>query len=154
MVIMNKNIELLDRSYFIENEVYHFINCVVDNFDLLGSFEFNTNLIFEKCIINSMRIHSCWFVEGFTIKNCVVNNDIDYQMGGHNKRPILIEACIFNGFFNFFDCQFESTFTMVDNVFKRGTNILGNEGTEYENTFANGCIVRNNLGEVDLDMMK
>lgn len=149
MVKENQNLDLLTQEDLKGHNTFHLINCIINTIDLIGVFELNVHLIVENCIINNLKIHSCWFVNGFLLKNCIVKNYVDYQMGGHNSNPIVIDGNVFMGFVNFFDCQFESRIELINNVFIRGTNLLGNKGEGFENSFAKGCITANNVGNID-----
>lgn len=151
MVKENQNIELISQNDFKNHLSYHLNNCIIKRVDLVGVFELSTHLIIENCIISDFRIHSCWFVNGLIIKNCIINNYIDYQMGGHNLKPMVLSGNVFKEFFNFFDCQFENTIELRNNIFDKGTNLLGNKGEGFENTFAKGYIVENNIGNISVD---
>lgn len=152
MVINNEIIELIDIRYLLKvEESISFNNCIIKNIDLIGAFEIEIKLIFENCIIDDLQINSCWFINGFILKNNVINNIIDYQMGGHNSKPILIEGNVFLELFSFFDCQFEELIEIKNNIFKKGTNILGNKGEGFENSFDNGYLIENNIGQLDVD---
>lgn len=151
MVVQNQHISLLTR-HDIENDTsFHLINCFIDTIDLIGSFRLSVHLRIENCIVNNLKIHSCWFENGLVIKGSIIENAVDYQMGGHNKQPLLIQGNIFSGFFNFFDCQFDSIIEVRENIFNQGTNLLGNKGEGFENTFENGWIVEDNLGDIALN---
>lgn len=78
---------------------------------------------------------------------------MDYQMGGHNLKPIVIEGNIFTDFLNFFDCQFENIVELKNNVLLKGTNLLGNKGEGFENSFAIGWLVEKNVGNIDINEM-
>ncbi|MCH6201544.1 hypothetical protein MMU07_18325 [Aquiflexum sp. LQ15W] len=151
MVKENQNLELLNQEDLKGHETFNLINCIVNKIDLIGVFELNAYLILENCIINNLQIHSCWFTNGLLLKNCIIKNYIDYQMGGHNVSPIVIEGNVFMEFFNFFDCQFENRIEVVNNVFIKGTNLLGNKGEGFENSFAEGWLAENNVGNIDLN---
>ncbi|TAF33157.1 MAG: hypothetical protein EAZ57_06695 [Cytophagales bacterium] len=154
MVKENQYIELLHQEDIKDCNTFHLINCIIDKIDLIGVFELNAHLIIESCIINNLKIHSCWFVNGLLLKNCIVRNHIDYQMGGHNLNPIVIEGNIFNGFFNFFDCQFKNRIELKNNNFIKGTNLLGNKGEGFENSFVEGWLVENNVGNIDVNKVE
>lgn len=151
MVRENQNIEFLCQQELRGHDTFHLINCIIDTIDLIGMFELNVQLIIENCIISNLKIHSCWFVKGFVLKNCIVKNYVDYQMGGHNASPIVIEGNIFMGFFNFFDCQFEKRIELKNNNFTKGTNLLGNKGEGFENSFVEGWFAENNVGNIDIN---
>lgn len=151
MVKENITIELITQEDFKNHSTFHLINCVINTIDLIGIFELNVHMKIECCVINNFQIHSCWFVNGLILKNSIINNYVDYQMGGHNIAPIIIESCVFSDFFNFFDCQFENIIELKNNIFKKGTNLLGNKGEGFENRFATGWVVENNVGKVDVN---
>jgi hypothetical protein len=149
MVRENQNIDILNQYDLKGHNTFHLINCLVNTIDLIGVFELNAHLIIENCIITNLNIHSCWFVNGLILKNSIIKNDIDYQMGGHNVMPIVIEGNVFGGFFNFFDCQFENVIEIRNNVFKKGANLLGNKGEGFENKFVSGWFAESNVGSID-----
>lgn len=151
MVKENQNIDILSQEDLKGHNTLHLINCIINTIDLIGVFELNIHLIVENCIINNLKIHSCWFVNGFLLKNCIVKNYVDYQMGGHNSNPIIIDGNVFMGFLNFFDCQFENRIEIKNNVFIKGTNLLGNKGEGFENSFVEGWLAENNVGDIDLN---
>ena len=151
MVKENQYIDLLKEDDLRGHTIFHLQNCLINKIDLLAAWELTTHLVIQNCIINNLRIHSCWFVNGLSVKNSIIHNYIDYQMGGHNAKPIVIEGNIFTGFFNFFDCQFENVIELKSNVFEKGTNLLGNKGEGFENFFATGYLVENNVGAIDVN---
>lgn len=151
MVKENIVIETLKLDDIKSNECFHLINCKIDTIDLVGVFHLNVEVKIEDCLINELKIHSCWFTKGLLLKNCIVKNYVDYQMGGHNTKPILIEGNIFNEFVNFFDCQFEDIVEVKNNIFIKGTNLIGNKGEGFENTFYKGLIENQNLGNINKD---
>ena len=168
MVKENQNIDVLHQEDLKGHMTFHLINCIINTIDLVGVFELNGYLMIENCIINNLKIHSCWFVNGLLIKNSIIKKPVDYQMGGHNAKPIVIEGNIFNGFFNFFedgkhikglainffDCQFGNRIELNNNVFIKGTNLLGNKGEGFENSFIEGWLAENNVGSIDLNKVE
>jgi hypothetical protein len=153
MVKKNQNIEIVSQEDFKGHNSFHLVNCIVGTIDLIGVFKLDVHLVLENCIINDMKIHSCWPSNGLLIKNCIVKNYIDYQMGGHNKKPIVIEESIFLGFFNFFDCQFENRIELKNNIFTKGANLLGNKGEGFENSFVEGWHAENNIGDIGVNQV-
>lgn len=151
MVKERQVVELLSSNDFIGVNQFYIADCYIDTIDLIGVFELKTNFRIENCVIRNLRIHSCWFVSGFSMKNSVILNEIDYQMGGHNNFPILLEGNIFKGFVNFFDCQFHNIIELRNNVFVYGTNLLGNKDEGFANIFEKGWINENNIGKIDLN---
>lgn len=150
MRIENRIVDILKYSDLDVNEPNHICNSIIKTIDF-DLFEFERNVIIEGCIIDFLHIHSCWFIDGLVLKNCIIKNYVDYQMGGHNEKPILIENNIFNEFMNFFDCQFGDIVEVKNNVFMKGSNLLGNKEEGYHNTFDKGVIEKSNIGKIDLD---
>jgi hypothetical protein len=150
MNIANKKIELLDFSKLEELHSLTISNCTIStiNFDL---FEPNFQIKIEDCKIENFLIHSCWFKGGLLFRNNEVTNYIDYQMGGHNELPIILEGNIFNSFVNFFDCHFYAQLEVLNNSFIKGSNLLGNLQEGFKNTFGESPIFKNNIGDIDID---
>ena len=150
MNIENKNIDLLDFSQLDKLSSCTISNSIIKtiNFDL---FEPNFKIIIDNCKIENLLIHSCWFKAGLLFKNNEVKHYVDYQMGGHNELPIILDGNIFNSFVNFFDCQFYSQLEVINNNFTKGSNLLGNLEEGFKNTFSEGIILKNNIGNLDID---
>ena len=72
-------------------------------------------------------------------------------MGGHNAEPIIVLGNIFSEFVNFFDCQFDNDLEIRNNIFLKGSNLLGNLDEGFKNTFERNIILENNLGFLNLD---
>ncbi|WP_372472499.1 hypothetical protein AB4865_06655 [Capnocytophaga sp. ARDL2] len=153
MEIIGKNLDTIEASYLKNtNKTVIIKKCIINIIDLEGIFDFNQKLIIEDCIINDFQIHSCWFINGLILKNNIVNNYIDYQMGGHNLKKIELTGNIFKSFFNFFDCQFKEKIEVTGNVFLEGSNLLGNKGESFENIFENGFLIENNVGKLNFNI--
>ncbi|MBO9596028.1 MAG: hypothetical protein J7599_24205 [Niabella sp.] len=145
----NKTIECISVTDLHAAKSLSLNNCVIETINLIGAFELNTSITIENSIINNLLIHSCWFVNGLSVKNCIILNRVDYQMGGHNQKEINIVGNIFN---NFFDCHFEKAVFVQKNIFVQGTNLLGNLDQSYFNTFENGIINTDNIGAINLNI--
>lgn len=150
MVIENKILDELNSSDLGNSKSIHIRNSIINslNFDF---FEFNFEIVIENCIINNFSIHSCWFVKGLTFRCNHVMNYVDYQMGGHNEVPVIISENIFHGFVSFFDCHFENQLVLENNLFIKGSNLLGNKDEGFANIFNSVVVIDNNIGNVDLD---
>lgn len=153
MVKNNQYIKIVNRDDLENHNTFHLTYCVINSIDLIGAFELNTHLVIENCIIENLQIHSCWFKNGLTLKGSIINNHVDYQMGGHNINPIVIEGNVFKGFINFFDCQFENIIELKNNILEKGTNLLGNKGEGFENSFEKGWLAEGNIGKIDMDQV-
>ena len=150
MVIENQIIERICFQEFPNEKRFYLKNSVIDILECT-SFEAEGEVVIEKCIINNLQIHSCWFRQGLIFSRNHVVNYIDYQMGGHNHEPMIFDCNIFLDVFNFFDCRFESELSVTRNIFCKGTNLLGNLDTGYKNQFEKGVTVLENVGVLDLD---
>lgn len=151
MIIQNRIIEVLTYEELGNDAHCHIVNSIVKKIDFI-SFEANFQIIIEKCLINDLLIHSCWFREGLLFTGNYVSNFVDYQMGGHNRKPIVIKGNIFESFFNFFDCLFSAEVIVMNNVFTKGTNLLGNMNTGFKNQFDKDATISDNVGSVNLDV--
>ncbi|WP_264529893.1 hypothetical protein [Flavobacterium sp. N502540] len=150
MKIENKILNELDSSEFNNVELLHILNSQIKNLNF-DFFESKFEIIIENCIIDNLSIHSCWFEEGLTFKSNHVMNYVNYQMGGHNKKNINITGNIFHDFVNFFDCHFENQLLIEKNIFLLGSNLLGNKNEGFANTFESEIIIKENIGNLDLD---
>lgn len=151
MVKNKQYIERISADDLEDHKSLHLISCIINTIDFIGATKLQTQLVLEQCIIDDFLIHSCWFINGVTLRNCVIRNHIDYQMGGHNQKPIILEGNVFLEFFNFFDCQFDGMIEIRNNVFTKGTNLLGNQSEGFANSFEAGWSIENNVGAIDLD---
>ena len=150
MEIKQQGIALIDKTYLSQYDFLKLSSCVIKSIDLIACFELETEIVVENCVIEELNIHSCWFVKGLTMRGCIVNGYIDYQMGGHNDDPMVFDKNIFTDFFNFFDCEFNAQIVFTNNIVMKGANLLGNIGEGFENRFNNGWEAKNNLGPIDL----
>ncbi len=150
MKIENKIIDILGENQLSKDEIVSIKYSIIKTIDFTG-LDFDFEIIIENCIIENFLINSSWFKKGLKFKNNHIFNYIDYQMGGHNLLPIIIDGCIFYDFFNFFDCQFSSDIILVNNIFIKGSNLLGNENEGYENSFIIEPYLKNNIGDLNLD---
>ena len=113
-------------------------------------------LILDGCIINifdvvsEFKILGCWFEGGLSFSHNIVKSPINYEMGGHNKEVFELNGNIFNGFFSFFDCQFDAEVRIENNIFMQGSDLLYKEQKGFDNSFNNGLILTNNLGRLDM----
>ena len=90
--------------------------------------------------------------EGLILDGCIINifDVVNYEMGGHNKEEFELNGNIFNGFFSFFDCQFDAEVRIENNIFMQGSDLLYKEQKGFDNSFNNGLILTNNLGRLDM----
>lgn len=98
MEIYNKYIQKIDEEIIPLDTSLHISDCIVGQLDFVG-LEFKHEIVIERCIIKEMKIHSYWFVGGLSLTNSIILSEVDYQMGGHNEKQILLDGNIFKGFF-------------------------------------------------------
>ncbi len=135
-----------DNIKFYESVIIK--NCIIDMINLEFSNVF-VSIFLESCIIKDLMINSCWFKKKIVIDKCIFKNDIIYEMGGHNDNEIHIKNNIFCGFFDFFDCHFNEKIFIENNIFIKGTNLIGNKEKGYKNIFKNGIVLCNNNGNLE-----
>lgn len=131
------------------DEPFILSGCMIESLDL-NALEFSKEVIIENCIINSLTIYCSWFAGGLKFANNIVISDINYEMGGHNNKEIELAGNIFKGFFRFFDCQFDGKLIVKDNIFMQGSDLFTKENKGFANDFANGFLVENNIGKLDV----
>lgn len=126
-----------------------FKNCIIEFFDgtitQFGKPVKFINTHFKKC-----RFTFSYFLEGLTIENCVFDDDLDFQAGGHNQigHSISIKRNTFSGFVNFFDCSFNGDVYINNNAFLKGTNI---ESQKQMISFDTQPVVINNTGQTNIE---
>jgi len=106
---------------------------------------FHHEVCVRNSIIETLLLHSAFFEGGFTIENCIVKNHIQYEMGGHNKKPVRIINSIFESLFVFFDCVFVSDIVIKNNIFLEGSTLFN--GT---NSFEISPNTENNVGALNI----
>lgn len=149
MKFENQIIQKIDSGSIDVSCPIYLSNCIIDTLDFVG-IEFEKEVIIRRCIITNMDIYSSWFSKGLIFVENLVLSDIDYEMGGHNKKDIIIEQNIFKGFFSFFDCCFEKEIVIRNNIFTGNSDLLLQENKGFDNIFENGYIVENNIGRLDM----
>ncbi len=128
-----------------------FENCTIEHFSGNTTvFEKNVKLI--NCHFKKCQFVFTYFLGGLIIDNCIFDNYLDFQAGGHNKagNEVAITNNNFDDFVNFFDCWYESNVIISNNVFRKGTNLLG-KPYNIPVTFDIEPIVKNNIGLLGFD---
>lgn len=133
-----------DREVTIEN-------CILENFSGCSTL-FNKQIKLINCNLKTCQFIFTYFAGGLTIDNCIFNDYLDFQAGGHNKKgnSVVITNNVFNGFVNFFDCWYESEVTISNNIFNKGTNLLG-APINIKVKFDIEPIITGNRGQLNLD---
>jgi hypothetical protein len=141
--------QLIDLNTIDVNQEIRISNSIIEEINFT-SLIFSKKVSVSKCIIDKFVIHSSWFEGGLNFVDNIVLSDIDYQMGGHNITDFVLERNLFNGFFSFFDCQFEGDVIVKNNIFKKGSNLLLKEDKGFDNLFERQLIIENNIGRLDM----
>ena len=122
---------------------------IIGTLDLVA-LETHSSVTINKCIINTLYLNFCWFRQGLDFSGNMITNDAVYEAGVHNQMPFIMKDNVFQGFMDFFDCQFVAEVHVTGNIFLQGTTLLGNEGRGWENTFNSHTIIENNYGILDV----
>lgn len=113
--------------------------------------EFNSNLSFENCEIESISFHGIIINELFTLKNCIISNFMDLSGSRFepNENHFIIANNNFNNVVTFEDCNFKSAVEIVGNNFNKGTdlNTVKQLGCYYP---VKDSIINNNKGNLKL----
>ena len=128
-----------------------FENCIINCF-LANMIQFSKHVRLTACHFKNCQFAFTYFLDGLTINNCIFDNYLDFQAGGHNKigSRISIINNNFKNFVNFYDCWYENEVMICNNDFFKGTNLLG-ELHNISVTFAKQPTIENNTGKLDLD---
>jgi hypothetical protein len=124
-------------------------NCIIDYFDInCSTFKKPIRLInthFKDC-----RFIFSFFLQGFTIDNCIFDKYLDFQAGGHNQIGCLvtIKNNSFSDFVNFFDCWYKGEVYVTNNTFQKGTNI---QSINQYLTFDIPPVITDNVGQIDIE---
>ena len=144
--ITDKHIRELNGA---DNTGFIIENCIIDHIDFC-SVAFMEDVTIQKCVINKIELLSTIFEKGFHLDNNVILGEFTFEAGGHNKEPISISGNVFHGFCHVFDCVFNAPMIVRNNIFVKGTDLLTKEGKGFDNCFAGGLSIANNLGRLDV----
>ena len=149
-LIVEGNIVIEIADSYWEKEVV-IDNCIIEYFSgSVTQFKSPVRLInshFKNC-----QFVFTYFLGGLIIDNCLFDNFLDFQAGGHNKpnNPIGITNNNFSDFVNFFDCWYEGEVIISNNNFQKGTNLLG-KPFNIPVTFNINATIENNIGQLDFN---
>lgn len=126
-------------------------NCIFEYFSGSAT-QFKKSVRLINCHFKKCQFVFSYFLGGLTIDNCIFEDYLDFQAGGHNKdgKPVTITANQFGGFVNFFDCWYESEIIIRNNNFQKGSNLLG-KPFNIPVTFGVAPIIEENKGQLNLD---
>jgi hypothetical protein len=126
-------------------------NCTLEYFSGSAT-QFKKPVHLVNCRFKKCQFVFSYFLERLIIENCLFDDYLDFQAGGHNKngKPIILANNQFAGFVNFFDCWYESEVIIKNNDFKKGANLLG-KPFDIPVTFDVVPIIEDNKGQLNLD---
>ncbi len=124
-------------------------NCIVGNVSVFLECK---ELVIENCVIDKFIAVGTRFNGACTIRNSIFKDEFSVGGGGHNKKELRIEGNVFGCFADFYDAYFEGHFVMVNNIFRKGCNILGFKGQITEVKFESGASIENNMGVLDSEL--
>lgn len=150
-------IDLLSHKAKSNNEGFDFntelvfVDCTIQSF-VAPTLLLGRKIRFKNCTIDEFSCHATYFHGGLEIINCQINNESYFDCGGHNKFPneVIIDNCQFNEFVNFFDIYYEGPVRITNNKFQKGTNLGFYLGVPYGIKEGVAFTIENNLGQMDL----
>lgn len=127
-----------------------FDNCTIESFNatvqLIGK-----PIIFRDCKIGGIWCHATYFFAGLEITNCTIKEASTFDCGVHNQQPnkFIIDNCIFDEHLDFFDVYFEGPVEITNNEFKNGTSIELYLAVPYGIKEGIPFKIENNKGQLD-----
>jgi hypothetical protein len=139
--------------YVFEEDVFKKLTFYNDpDFAFSGrSVHFTETIQIKGCRIKEFDVFGMYCFSGMGIHDCEFDCIINWESGGHNRKPIIIANCVFNRFVSFEDCYFEDEVILKNVVFAEGTNLLGNKGTPVRVGFDKILVMEAVTGEVDVN---
>lgn len=128
--------------FIIENCTIQKLSCVM--------VQFHQHVLIKNSYLEDASFNFTYFLGGLTIENCVFDEYLDFEAGGHNSvgNNITISNNQFHGFVNFCDCWFKGEISVYNNTFGGGTNILSKKQLI---SFDNPLSINNNAGVLDIE---
>ncbi|TWR27751.1 hypothetical protein FPZ42_00625 [Mucilaginibacter achroorhodeus] len=136
----------IDISFVNSVKELSFFNCIVESF-LAEGVEFAAPMKLINTHFKSCQFRYAYFLNGLTIENCVFDQNLSFESGGHNQPnyPVIIKGNVFNDRVDFFDCWFRSSVIVTENNFLKGTNI---QSKNQMITFDIEPTITNNIGDL------
>ncbi|POY34638.1 hypothetical protein C3K47_19240 [Solitalea longa] len=125
-----------------------FSNCQFKEIDST-SIEFTKPLVLQNCVVDKFDIYATCFIGGFTIENNIFNEYIQFMHADHGADGQLrLAGNVFNEFVDFEDAGFKSRIEIVNNSFKKGTNLLAD--VQLAAQFTGDSTISNNEGKLKI----
>jgi len=122
-------------------------------FNVKTAFDQGVREYFTKCgHLRFLDFYAAYFLCGFTMDQCVVEEQLSFQSGGHNDNGVFrISDTTFRSFVDFEDCWFTGSLHLQNVTFEKGTNLFGNKNTPMEVSFDVTPELANVSGSLDLN---
>ena len=147
-IIFSEEIDLFRKSFSKDKR---FVNCAFPSLSLIGVNVNNAMIEFENCEFREFVAIGTFFSGGAKFEKCKFYSYVDFESGGQNEKPFILKNNIFYGFVNFFDCWFKDDVVVINNTFKKGTNLLGNKDHPYGPQYDKRLVIKGNIGALDID---
>lgn len=124
-------------------------NCIIEHLQATCA-QFAKTVKLTNSEIIKCEFNMTYFLGGLTIDNCIFENYLSFESGGHNENGnvVSITNSTFRKFVNFFDCLYFSKVVITNNNFLEGTNILG-KPVNLPVRFEAEQKIENNKGQLD-----
>jgi hypothetical protein len=151
-VEVEEEINLRDLDPKVHHGVVRFENCRLAGVDLSHS-TFEKPVSFTGCTIGSLFAMSAFFIAGFSMDLCTVEEEAELSYGGHNKNggAFTLTDCTFRCFVDFTDAWFMGPLTIARCRFQSGANLLGNRDHPMRVSFDVAPALEANEGDLAID---
>jgi TonB family protein len=114
--------------------------------------QFSKSVKLTNCELKKCEFNMTWFFGGLIIDNCIFENYLSFESGGHNQndKVVSITNSTFKKFVNFIDNWYNSYVVIANNNFEGGTNLLG-KPNGIAITFDVNPRIENNNGQLDIN---
>lgn len=140
------SIDLFDLSENESSLNIRIIDCKIKSFYLTAS-TFG-HIFIDNCKIDHIAFIGAFFPKGFLIQDSHIMNESQITAGGYNlsNSEIVIRNNVFEKGVTFRDCSFKGPFSLINNQFKEGTDILYK--TQLAPSFEVPPVIEGNKGDL------
>lgn len=150
------SISVKEAKKNIDNEIPLRDSSATEILEIEGGSDWNIMVQFYKRVtiknsyVKNASFNFSYFIGGLTIDNCVFDEYLDFEAGGHNSPGnfVIIKDNCFRSFVNFFDCWFTGEISIDNNTFENGTNILSKNQLV---SFDVPILTQNNVGDLSIE---
>ena len=124
-------------------------NCMIDSIDIFDT-QFKQHVTVKNCIIGQLSVLESAFNSGLTFTNNIVMSKIQYHTSYENDGLFEIYENIFMQFVDFFDCQFNGSINVSNNIFRNNCSLLFREKADWDPIFKFPPIIEKNIRRLDV----